>query len=40
MVQVEDDEQRLRQIQQDLVHAWRERDRAVVESILAPTISA
>jgi ketosteroid isomerase-like protein len=31
-----DDDARLRQIQQDLVRAWREKDRAVVERILAP----
>jgi ketosteroid isomerase-like protein len=29
------DEERLRQIQQDLSRAWREHDRAVVEGILA-----
>lgn len=35
-MQLADDEKRLRQIQQDLVRAWREHDRAVVEGILAP----
>ena len=35
-MQLLNDEQRLRQIQQDLVRAWREHDRTVVEGILAP----
>jgi len=31
-----DDEHRLRDIQQQLARAWVERDRAVIERILAP----